>query len=459
MIRAFSLAEAAGWLGAPPVVSDARFSAVSTDTRTLGPGQLFLALRGENFDGHAFLQTAKEAGAAAAVVDHLVPEVDLPQLVVSDTLRALGQLAAANRNESSARFVAVTGSSGKTTVKEMVAAILSRAGDTLATRGNLNNHIGVPLTLLAVGPEHRFAMIEHGASAVGEIAETIALTRPEVGILTNAAEAHLEGFGGYDNIVEAKGEIIDGVSADGVVVLNHDDPAFDIWLRRAGQRRVVSVSCQHREATFTHTMLATDSDKQCFQIHGPSAWECTINLTLPGAHNVLNALLAVAAAHALGIAVGDIEQGLADLQPVRGRLNPVTIRDGLNLIDDSYNANPSSMKAALGVLAQQSGIRIAMLGAMAELGADSDRLHQDVGKAAKELGIDRLVVVGPGCGGYLKGFGSGGESCDDHAAAVDYLLAQGNEPMTVLLKGSRSSAMDRVVEGLQKKVTDSCCSG
>lgn len=460
MIRAFTLAEAAGWLQAQPAALAGSFTGVSTDTRSLAPGQLFVALRGENFDGHAFLSAAKDAGAVAAVVDHEVPDLALPQLVVADTLRALAQLAAANRNESSARFVAVTGSSGKTTVKEMVAAILSRAGATLATRGNLNNHIGVPLTLLQVGPEHRFAMIEHGASAVGEIAETVALTRPEIGILTNAAEAHLEGFGSYQNIVEAKGEIIDGVATAGVVVLNRDDPAFPTWQERAGSRRVVSASGrQDAAATFTHTVLEPVSGGQHFTVHGPAGWHCAVELALPGEHNILNALLAVAATHALGVGVDAIERGLSELQPVRGRLHPMAIGERIKLIDDSYNANPSSMKAALGVLAQQPGARIAMLGAMAELGPDSDRLHREVGLAAKELGIDRLVAVGVGCEGYLQGFGEGAESCADHNAAVDYLLAQGNDPFTVLLKGSRSSAMDRVVEGLQEKVTNSCCSG
>ncbi|MDX1755761.1 MAG: UDP-N-acetylmuramoyl-tripeptide--D-alanyl-D-alanine ligase [Marinobacter sp.] len=460
MIRAFSLKEAAGWLGTDAGDLAGQFTGVSTDTRSLRAGELFVALRGERFDGHRFLAAAEAAGAVAAVVDAVDDSVPLPQLKVADTLVALGRLAAANRDESDARLVAVTGSSGKTTVKEMTAAVLAQAGTTLATAGNLNNHIGVPLTLLRLAPEHRYGVIEHGASGLGEIAETIRLTRPEVGILTNAGDAHLEGFGSYDNIVVAKGELIDGVDDRGVVVLNHDDPAFPVWRERAEERQVLSVSGQQRaDASFRHEPLAAPAGQQRFRVLGPEGWQCTVSLALPGEHNVVNALMAVAAGFALGLSAASIEQGLATMAPVKGRLQPVELASGITLIDDSYNANPTSMKAALGVLAGQPGLRVACLGAMAELGEASDRLHREIGEAAKALGIDRFVAVGDGCGEYLAGFGEGAVHCGSHAEAVDCLLQLLKGPATVLLKGSRSSAMERVAEGLKEKVTNSCCSG
>lgn len=459
MIRPFSLAEIASWLSADPV-SGPDVGGVSTDTRQLRPGDLFVALRGERFDGHRFLATAKAAGAVAAVVDTLDDAVDLPQLIVPDTLAALARLGQENRRGCQAACVAVTGSSGKTTVKEMLASILGGVASTLATAGNLNNHIGVPLTLLRLAPEHRYAVIEHGASGVGEIAETIQLTRPRVGIITNAGESHLEGFGSYDNIVVAKGELIDGVVDDGVVVLNRDDAAFSRWQRRAGDRRVLSVSLAgDAAAAFVARDLTSGPEGQHFQIQGPDGWQATIELALAGEHNVMNALLAAAACYALGLAPEQVEQGLAAMVPVRGRLSPTRLNAALTLIDDSYNANPSSTKAALKVLAGYDGVRIAVLGTMAELGPDSRRLHQDVGAFARELGIEQLLAVGPGCEGYGDGFGQSTQVFDSHDKAVEYLLGQGGQPVTVLLKGSRSSAMERVAEGLKNKVTDSCCSG
>ncbi|WP_375177237.1 UDP-N-acetylmuramoyl-tripeptide--D-alanyl-D-alanine ligase [Marinobacter mobilis] len=460
MIGVFSLAEAAQVMGAEAFDLNGTFSGVSTDSRSLERGDLFVALRGEHFDGHRFLAQARDAGALAAVVDAVDEQVELPQLKVNDTLAGLSALAAANRDRSQAAFVAVTGSSGKTTVKEMLAAILVKRASTLATRGNLNNHIGVPLTLLSIADEHRYAVVEHGASGVGEIAQTVALTRPDVAIITNAAEAHLEGFGSYDNIVLAKGELIDGVAANGAVVLNRDDPAFPVWCKRAGERQVISVSARADSgATYRLQSLEPSGNGLRLEVAGPDGWTGTFELPLPGEHNALNAMLALAATRVLGIADSEIAQGLQGMSPVKGRLSQMDIGNGITLIDDSYNANPSSIKAALKVLAGFPGTRIAVLGAMAELGEASERLHRDVGEVAAALGIEKLVVVGEGCEGYLAGFGVGGEACADHAAAVSYVMQQKSGPITVLVKGSRSSAMERVAEGLKEKVNDSCCSG
>ncbi|MDV3505183.1 UDP-N-acetylmuramoyl-tripeptide--D-alanyl-D-alanine ligase [Marinobacter sp. M-5] len=457
MMRAFSLAEAARMTAGQchdTAAEGVLYSGVSTDTRGIQPGDLFVALRGENFDGHRFLDAARAAGAIAAVVDTEQADVALPQILVTDTVDALAKLAAGNRSESSAHIVAVTGSSGKTTVREMVASILSEAGATLATEGNLNNHIGVPLTLFRLAPEHQFGAIELGASGLGEIAHTVAITRPHVAILTNAGQAHLEGFGSYENIVEAKGEIIDGVSADGLVVLNGDDPALAVWKRRAAARRI-SVVCRSASelADYYPSAVTADIHGQSFIAHHRDGWQCSVTLALQGDHNITNALLAIAAVRDLSVSDQAVQDGLQRLKVVKGRLQMIELAPQLTLIDDSYNANPASIKAAISVLASRAGARVVVLGTMAELGPDSHSLHREVGAFAKAQGIDRLLVVGPGCEGYVEGFGNQAEICQIHDDAVNRLLADPQPAMTVLVKGSRSSAMDRVVEGMKEKVT------
>lgn len=460
MMRRFSLAEVGTWLDVPVPDASLQVAGVSTDTRTLQAGDLYVALRGERFDGHQFLSAAQEAGAVAAIVDKPDATVAMPPIEVADTLRALATLASANRNESTAYFLAVTGSSGKTTVKEMMTAMVSGAGETLSTRGNLNNHIGVPLTLFGIRPEHRYGVIELGASGVGEIAVTVALVRPRVAVITNAGEAHLEGFGSYDNIVLAKGEIIDGVDAEGTVVLNADDPAFNRWKTRAGQRQVISVSLDADVgADYTCRSVTMTEGQQRLNVTGPAGWQCELTLPLLGRHNITNALLAVAAVRSLGLADDLVKQGLAGLRPIAGRLQAVVLQSGVTLIDDSYNANPSSVKAALDVLAGFPGVRVAVLGAMAELGPEAERLHEDVGAYARQAGIERLVTVGPGCQGYRTGFGDGAEACRDHSEAVDHLTHQPSAPLTWLIKGSRSSAMDIVAEGIKQRIKSACCSG
>ncbi|RMJ05356.1 UDP-N-acetylmuramoyl-tripeptide--D-alanyl-D-alanine ligase [Marinobacter litoralis] len=465
MMRAFSLAEAKSWLGAslagkPVDAEKVQFKGVSTDTRAVGGGQLFVALRGERFDGHEFLEQARSQGAVAAVVDSADDSVQLPQLVVDDTVNALAALAAGNRNESSAQLVAITGSSGKTTVRQLTAAILEQMGEVLATEGNLNNHIGVPLTLFRMSPEHQYGAVELGASGLGEIAHTVAIVRPQVVILTNAGQAHLEGFGSYQNIITAKGEIIDGVAEQGLVVLNRDDPAFDQWLERAGGRRVVSVSRMgHPEADYRAEAQVASDQTMAVKAEGPNGWRCAFSLPLVGEHNISNALCAIAACRELGATDEQLIQGLSGVQAVKGRLQVFEPAPDFTVIDDSYNANPASMKAAIDVLSGYQGQRVAVLGAMAELGEQGDDLHAEVGAHAKEQGIERLLLVGPGCEGYAKGFGQGAELFQTHEQAVDAIVGGRQGAMVVLVKGSRSSAMDRVVEGMQTKVKNACCSG
>lgn len=463
MMQAFALTDALSWLGGTTAGASLEglvFHGVSTDTRKIAQGDLFVALRGENFDGHDYLAVAQQAGAVAAVVDKADPDLAFPQILVSDTIDALAKLAAANRNASPARFVAITGSSGKTTVREMVAAILSCVGNTLATEGNLNNHIGVPLTLFRLAPEHEYGAIELGASGLNEIAHTVNIVRPDVSILTNAGQAHLEGFGGYDNVVLAKGEIIDGVAESGLVVLNQDDPAFEKWQRRAGKRRVSGVSKQASAGgDYFSEGIRDDGSSLVFRACGPEGWACDVSLPLHGEHNITNALLAIAAARELGASDEAVQQGLASVQAVKGRLQILELSPRLTVIDDSYNANPASIKAAIGVLAARPASRVAVLGAMAELGPESLKLHREVAEFARAQGIERLLVVGDGCEGYVEGFGDASEVCATHDDAVRRLFEGPADSLTVLVKGSRSSAMDRVVEGIKEKVGNTCCSG
>ena len=298
-------------------------------------------------------------------------------------------------------------------------------------------------------------MIELGASGLGEIAHTVALAKPRVAILTNAGEAHLEGFGSYENIVLAKGEIIDGVAADGLMVLNRDDPAFEQWRTRAGARRVAGVSRLGAEADYHAVLVSQDAGTRILQVSGPDGWQCRVTLGLEGDHNITNMLLAIAATRELGASDRAIVEGLASVAPVKGRLQVLMLSPELTLIDDSYNAK----KAALGVLAGREGRKVAVLGAMAELGAEARTLHREVGECARERGIDRLITVGPGCEGYADGFGESTELGLSHEQAVESAIGDKNTPLTVLVKGSRSSAMERVVEGIKEKVNNSCCSG
>lgn len=463
MIGTFSLAQAVQFtraLCASEGLDAIPYAAVSTDTRALRSGDLFVALRGENFDGHKFLQAAQEFGACAAVVDTFDGTVDMPQLVVTNTVEALAGLAAGNRAQSDAQLIAITGSSGKTTVKEISSTILVRMGNTLATQGNLNNHIGVPLTLFGLEPTHQYGVIELGASGMGEIAHTVAVTKPQVVILTNAGEAHLEGFGSYENIVQAKGEIIEGVAEGGLVVLNRDDPAFDQWMSRAGDRRVVSVSrCGHPAADYKAVIEQSHVQSSEIVVSGPDGWSCAITLLLEGDHNVTNTLLAIAATRELGATDIAITDGLASMESIPGRLQEINLPGDLSVIDDSYNANPASMEAALRVLVTREGTRIAVFGAMGELGPTAYELHREVGALASDLRIDRLLTVGAGCDGYADGFGEATEMYQTHAEAAEAIVHTNEPPMTVLVKGSRGSAMDFVVEEIKNKVTSACFSG
>ncbi|MFS2122568.1 UDP-N-acetylmuramoyl-tripeptide--D-alanyl-D-alanine ligase [Pseudomonas sp. Pseusp97] len=446
MLKPLSLNEVAAALQGLVVGDDVSFDAVSTDSRAIAPGQLFIALTGPRFDGHDYLADVAAKGAVAALVEREVAGAPLPQLVVKDTRIALGQLGALNRAAFAGRVAAVTGSSGKTTVKEMLASILRTQGEVLATRGNLNNDLGAPLTLLQLAPEHKSAVIELGANRVGEIAYTVALTRPQVAIITNAGTAHVGEFGGQDKIVLAKGEILEGLAADGVAVLNRDDKAFDTWQARAAGRRVSSFGLHDTRADFRASGVKRDA-RGCpgFTLQGP-AGEAAVQLNLLGEHNVTNALAAAAAAHALGVPLVGIVAGLQNLQPVKGRAVAQLATNGMRVIDDSYNANPASICAAIDILAGFSGRTVLVLGDMGELGAWAESSHREVGTYA--IGkVTALYAVGPLMSHAVQAFGSAGRHFADQASLIS-ALADEASTTTILIKGSRSAAMDKVVAAL-----------
>lgn len=449
MLEALRLSQLIEPLGGRLVGADAAFASVSSDSRALRPGELFIALVGPRFDGHAYLADVAAKGAVAALVSRPVAGVDLPQLVVEDTRLALGRLGALNRAAFRAPLAAVTGSSGKTTIKEMLAGILrvGLAGPVLATRGNLNNDLGAPLTLLELSPEHVGAVIELGANHLGEIAYTVGLTRPRVAIISNAGNAHVGEFGGPEKIVEAKGEILDGLAADGVAVLNRDDAAFAIWRQRAGARRVLSFSLQSAQADFHADDLRRDA-RGCmaFHLHTPAGC-ASVQLNLLGRHNVANALAAAAAAHALGISLDDIRSGLEQLRPVKGRAVAHLAPGGMRIIDDSYNANPLSMCAAVDILAGFSGRRLLVLGDMGELGDWAEEGHRQVGAYAAGK-VDGLYAVGPLMAHAVKAFGEGAKHFADQHGLIDALRQEAGGETTLLIKGSRSAAMDKVVAAM-----------
>jgi len=438
------LSTAAGWLDAALHGDDIEFHGVSTDSRTIEPGMLFVALKGPNHDGHDHVAAALAAGAVAALVDHPL-DVSLPQLVAGDTRLALGRLAAAWRQELATPLIAVTGSNGKTTVKEMCAAICARAGLTLATRGNLNNDIGVPLTLLRLSPEHRYGVIEMGANHPGEIAYLTDLTRPEVAIITNAGSAHLEGFGSVEGVAQAKGEIYQGLREGGVAVINADDAFAGLWRK---------LSSGHRTLTFGLAEPADIGARGLGDVHGSELEVLTplgsfhLDLALPGRHNIMNALAAVGAGIALGIDLEQIAAGLGALSPVAGRLMTREGINGATVIDDSYNANPASLHAGLEVLAGCSGQRYLALGDMGELGEGSVALHRQAGTDARAIGIERLYATGELSRYASEAFGENGFYFAQQQQLIEALLPEMNSNVTVLVKGSRSSRMERVVEAL-----------
>lgn len=443
-----SLTQVAQWLDAQLQGDDVVFHGVSTDSRQLEPGMLFVALQGPNHDGHDHVAAAQAAGAVAAVVARPLP-IDIPQLVVGDTLLALGAMAAAWRKTLGTPLVAITGSNGKTTVKEMCAAIFSQVGPTLATHGNLNNNIGVPLTLLRLSAEHRYGVIEMGANHAGEIAYLTSMVAPQVALITNAGAAHLEGFGSLEGVARAKGEIYAGLGEDGVAIINADDRYAPLWHELAEGHRVITFGAD-ADVSATYQV---DEKGQLLLWRGLDH-ECAFTLPLLGEHNLRNALAASAAALALELDSSVIAKGLQGMKPVQGRLYLRRGIENATIIDDSYNANPASLIAGLKVLAGFSGKRYLALGDMGELGEGAQAMHREMGEQALQLGIDRLYAYGGLSLEACEGFGSEGRHFSEQQQLIDALRPDLHADVTVLVKGSRSSHMDRVADALCERGQD-----
>jgi len=437
---------------------DREFEAVSTDTRALTRRALFVALRGNRYNGHEFIAQAAASGAAAAMVQEPGAgsrDKALPLLLVEDTRLALGTLAAYWRGKFSMPLVALTGSNGKTTVKEMLASILREASTAqsavLATRGNLNNDIGVPLTLLELRGGHRYAVIEMGMNHAGEIRYLTGLAAPDVALVNNAGPAHIEFFDSVEAIARAKGEIFEGLKPGGTAVINADDRHAGIWRDLAAGRRVVDFGIDSRRAAVTATYRLNWLESEIV-VKLPQG-EARAVLKAPGVHNVRNALAASAAAVALQVPAPAIEQGLARFAGIKGRLQKKSALRGATLIDDTYNANPESTRAAIAVLAQAPGKKLLVLGDMGELGPGAAEMHADIGRFARQSQVERLLTLGELSAHAARDFGPGAS----HFTRVEELLAEVENALapdvTVLVKGSRFMEMERVVKKFESPVT------
>ena len=426
---------------------DHAFAGVSTDTRTLRDGELFFALQGPNFDGHDYLVAARDSGAAGAVVSRLGDDA-IAQIKVEDTKAALGRFGAAWRKEHDVTVVGVTGSNGKTTLKELIAACLGRVAPTLATQGNLNNDIGMPLMLARIDTSHRYAVLEMGANHAGEIAYLATLASPDVVVISNAGEAHLEGFGSLDGVARAKGEILQNEQRPQAAVLNADDHYFDYWATLVADTRCISFGFAESADVRAKDIVPGAAGSDFTLRIGDAA--VPVSLPLPGIHNVRNACAAAAVAHALGVSIDEIRAGLEAAAPVDGRLQPVQGLRGAALFDDSYNANPLSVIAAADFLASLPGESWLVLGDMKELGDDAARLHREVGEAARASGVDRLFAFGDLARYAADGFGDQGQSVSGIDTLIDSLCAELTTGINVLVKGSRSMRMERVVAALRE---------
>lgn len=428
--------------------ADAAFARVGTDTRTLQAGDLFVALKGERFDGHDHVAQAAAKGAAGALVSRAVTG-DVPQVIVNDTLQGLQDYAASWRAGLDLPVIGVTGSNGKTTTKQLLSAVVAARGPLLATQGNLNNHIGVPLTLLGLRAEHCTAVIEMGANHPGEIARLSEIARPAIGVVTQAGDAHLEGFGSREGVAKAKGELFASLGAEGVAVINNDDAYAPLWKTLAGRAAQITFSLTER-ADVSALNVESLPGASRFELRVPEG-RAPVTLPLPGLHNVSNALAAAACAVGLGMELRDIAEGLTRVQAPSGRLAATVTPQGARLLDDSYNANPTSLRAGIEVLASFGGRRVLVLGDMGELGASAEQQHFDAGVAARARGIDALYALGRLSRAAAEGFGPGARHFDAIEDLVAALNSQLDAHTTVLVKGSRSSRMERVSAALTGK--------
>ncbi len=438
------------------VGEDAPFHGLSSDTRALMPGNLFVALKGERYDAHDLLAAAVAAGAAGVVVEREV-DVAAPQIVVADTRLALADLARDWRRRHPIPVVAITGSNGKTTTKELVASILRQHGETLATVGNLNNDIGVPLTLSGLGAEHRYAVIEMGANRPDDIAQLVAIAEPEVALVTMCGPAHLAGFGSLAGVARAKGQIYAQLKPGNTAIINLDDPFHAQWEGTAAPARLLGFGLSESAAVTARDIKPLPlGEGSSFTLCIDGA--CTeVHLPLDGLHNVRTALAAAAGGVALALPLPRIRAGLESVAPVKGRLNVRRSGQGLTVIDDSYNANPASLAAAVGILAEQAGRRWLVLGDMRELGPEAVAIHREAGRAAREAGIDRLLGIGELAAEAVAAFGANAKAFATREEALHFMTESELSGLTLLVKGSRSMQLDLLVKALMAGPEVSSC--
>ncbi len=438
------LAQIAEWTGGKLVGGDIEVCGISTDTRQPDPKSLFVAIAGPHYDAHDFIHTAAVKPLAAAVMVHREISSAYPQVVVGDTLIALKRFASAWRSSLPTCLVAITGSNGKTTVKNMLTSILSSLAPTSATQGNLNNQIGVPLTLLEVSPNDRFAVVEMGANHPGEIAGHTVLASPQVALVNNVGPAHLEGFEDLAGIARAKGEIFSGLSADGVAVINADDPFADYWRKLNDSRQTITFGLEQPADICGHV-----GRHGCLLIQSPVG-DVEIALPVLGCHNVMNAMAACAAALAIGVPLAAVRQGLMEMRPAPGRLTRYPLLSDGVLLDDSYNANPASLAAGLAVLADQPQPRWLVLGDMAELGESAQAFHHDAARIIQNAGVERIYAIGPLTWETVAAFGPG--ACHfDHLEELNRAVRQDLAALntcSLLVKGSRSMGLERLARSL-----------
>ncbi len=426
---------------------DADVHSFSIDTRTLQPGDLYFAIRGESLDGHAFVANAVEKGASCLVVDREI-STSAPCIIVSNTTQALQKLAAYWRQQSSAKAIAVTGSCGKTTTRAFLKSVFSEAGSVHASIGSFNNHIGVPLTLLGLKPSHDYLIAELGTNHRGEIPALTPLVKPDVSIITNVAPAHLEGFGSVENIAIEKAAIYSGLSDTGVAIVNADDAFSEEWSDLNRQRKVITFGVTSPADISAKNITMDTSGVATFVLVLPSV-EKSVTLAMMGKHNVMNALAAAAAGYALGLSIDQIAAGLEKATTEKRRLVEIKLPIGAVLIDDSYNANPLSTEAAIHLLVSRPGQSVFVFGDMGELGTDAVKLHTDIGRTAKECGVDTLYACGNLTKNTVDSFGDRGFYFSDKQALIEKLRENLTKEQVILVKGSNFMKMNEIVEGLK----------
>lgn len=439
-------------LGAELFGSDAEFRFVSIDTRSINPGDCFIAIQGPNFDGHDFVAAAFENGAVAAIVERKLP-LDIPQLVVANTCQALTDLAILRRQQLTLPILSVTGSCGKTTTKSMMGSIMSHCGFVHAGKKSFNNHYGVPLTILGIdADQHQYAVVEMGANHEHEIAHLTAITQPNVAVITMAAPVHLEGFKTIEGVAKGKGEIFQGLSDDGVAVINQDDFFADYWKSLVTDKKVVTFGFSASADFHADEITVDEQQHPAFKLHTPMG---SVQITLPliGEHNIVNAMAASAATAMAGADLSAIQQGLQAMTPVDKRLVKRVGRLGVEVLDDSYNANPTGVEAALRVLANNDKEKIFVLGEMAELGELAKSYHEQLGKQAHQFGISKLYAIGDLTQHTVAAFGAGAEYFTEQQTLITQLLQDLKPNMCILVKGSLCNRLENVVDALLSPAT------